>query len=143
MIVLIINVHLSEGPYKMHGYCPCRPQGPCLVYRDQDQWEYGTLSNVRACWDQSYHRRLLILLTTGSCQQCVLSWIYLSTHLFHHPHHQRAEKVKIRAENVFLLPGTSFHLVPGTSNADIPGSISSILIYLKKYISKEWACFDF
>ena len=28
--------------------------------------------------------------------------------LFHHPHHQRAEKVTIRAENVFLLPGTSF-----------------------------------
>ena len=27
MIVLIINVHLSEGPYKMHGYCPYGPQG--------------------------------------------------------------------------------------------------------------------
>ena len=27
--------------------------------------------------------------------------------LFHHQHHQRAEKVKFRAENVFLLPGTS------------------------------------
>ena len=27
--------------------------------------------------------------------------------LFHHPHHQQAEKVNFRAENVFLLSGTS------------------------------------
>ena len=27
--------------------------------------------------------------------------------LFHHPYHQREEKVKSRAENMFLLPGTS------------------------------------
>ena len=32
----------------------------------------------------------------------------LLIYLFHHPHHQWAEKVKFRAENVFLLPGTSF-----------------------------------
>ena len=28
-------------------------------------------------------------------------------YLFHHPHHQRTEKVKFKAENVFLLPGAS------------------------------------
>ena len=35
--------------------------------------------------------------------------------LFHHPHHQRAEKVKFRTENVLLVPGSKrFHLLPGT-----------------------------
>ena len=37
---------------------------------------------------------------------CNVSDPLLSHLLFHHPHHQRAEKVKFRAENVFLLPGT-------------------------------------
>ena len=31
----------------------------------------------------------------------------VSLGLFHHPYYQRAENVKFRAENVFLLPGTS------------------------------------
>ena len=55
----------------------------------------------------------------GKLVSKVVNQVYLLTcPLFHHPYHQRPEKVNFRAETVVVL-----HLLPGTSNVDIPASI--------------------